>query len=117
MNHRHAIELLIQARIFCPAVVPEFWDDGGIKGYYVFSSMKVLGHGDTIGEAFDDARRNGHISGNIRWLPPFREDGVKVVRLNEAIGENETVATARSRNMAIRIANALNQYQPDERNQ
>lgn len=106
MNHRRAIEVLKEARIFCPAVVPDL----GRGGYIVFSAMKVLGQGETIDAAMDHARAQGYIQVK-RGLPPFREDGVSVVRLDEV------VATARSRNMAIRIANALNEYQPDERNQ
>lgn len=104
MNHRRAIEVLKEARIFCPAVVPGL----GGGGYNVFSAMKLLGSGETIEDAMQDARSKGYIP-VVRGLPPFREDGKNVIRAGEA------VAVAVSRSMATRIANALNQYQPDER--
>ena len=104
MTHRRAIELLKHAQIFCPAVVPSI--PGG--GFLVMSAMKVLGQGETIDAAFANARARGLLP-DVPPFPPFRGDGKNVVRFGEV------VAVASSRTMADRIANALNQYHPNER--
>lgn len=104
MIHRRAIELLKQAGVFCPAVVP----DPARGGYSVYSAMKVLGSGATIEAALAEGQRRGLID-PFRPLPSFQYDGVTVV------WDRGVVATCVSRSMAERIANALNQYAPNER--
>lgn len=104
MMHRRAIEILSNAQVFCPAVVP----DTQRGGFLVYSAMKVLGHGATIENAVNNARRLGNIP-NLPLRPPFRGNGRDV----ELRGE--VVATAKSRTYADRIANALNLYNPNER--
>lgn len=104
MTHRRALELLAQAQVFFPAVVPRM----GGGGFLVFSAMRVIGHGETIDAALMDARAKG----NIPDLPPhpvYRGNG-KDVELR-----GEVVAVAKSRTYADRIANALNVYNPNER--
>jgi len=104
MDNRRALQLLTEAQVYAPAVVPGL----GHGGYYIFSAAKVLGHGDTIEDAFADAKSKG----NIPDLPPrpvFHADGKIVTR------KDSVVATCNSRTMAMRIANALNQYNPNER--
>ena len=102
--HRRALQLLTEAQIFCPSIVPGL----GRGGYFVFSAMRALGHGETIDDAMIDAREKG----NIPDLPPrvtFRQNGREVTR------RGEVVATCSSYTMAGRIANALNLYNPNER--
>ena len=47
----HAMQLLHQAQVYMPSVVPGL----GRGGFYVFSAAKVLGHGDTIQAAMEAA--------------------------------------------------------------
>jgi len=104
MDNRRALQLLTEAQVYAPSVVPGL----GRGGFYVFSAARVLGHGETIDEALADARAQG----NIPDLPPrptFHADGMTVTR------RGEVMATCSSRTMAARIANALNQYNPNER--
>lgn len=103
-THRRALEILARARVHAPAVVPGL----GGGGVYIFSAMRVLGHGADIDAALTNARETG----NLADLPPppaFRSSGPDV-ELRGVV-----VATASSANMAERIANALNLYQPNER--
>lgn len=104
LTHRRALELLAQAQVHFPAIVP---NKGG-SGYLIYSAMKVLGHGETIGSALADARMRGTIP-NLPPRPPFRGHG------NTVELRGEVVATAKSRVYADRIANALNLYNPNER--
>lgn len=104
MDTRRALQLLTEAQVYAPSVVPGL----GVGGYYVFSAGKVLGHGATIDAAMEDAKARG----NIPDLPPrptFHADGKTVTR------RGEVVADCNSRTMAARITNALNQYNPNER--
>lgn len=112
MTHKRAIELLIQSQVFCPAVVPNMAEMGG---YLVFSATKVLGHGSTIALAMEDAQRRGHLPAR-KWFPQFRGDGKNVIRFYTDLQTTESIiAVASSRTYADRIANALNQYLPNER--
>jgi len=104
MDVRRALQLLTEAQVYAPAVVPGL----GSGGFYIFSAAKVLGRGETIDEALGDARARG----NLPELPPrpvFLADRLTVTR------RGEVVASCNSRTMAARIANALNQYNPNER--
>ena len=104
MDTRRALQLLTEAQVYAPSVVPGL----GRGGFYVFSAARVLGHGETIDEALEDARAKGHIL-DLPPRPTFRADGKTVTR------RGEVMATCSSRTMAARIANALNQYNPNER--
>jgi len=104
MDTRRALQLLTEAQVYAPAVVPGL----GRGGFFIFSAAKALGHGETIEDALADARAKG----NIPDLPPrptFYADAKAVTR------RGEVVATCNSRTMAARIANALNEYNPNER--
>jgi hypothetical protein len=104
MEHRRAVELLTQAQVFTPAVVPDLANGG----FIVFSAMRIIGRGQTIDAAVKDARDRG----NVPDVPPRpRYTGAK----NEVHLRGEVVAIAKSRTYADRIANALNQYNPNER--
>lgn len=105
MTHRRAIELLHQAQVFCPAVVPDL---AAGHGYIVFSAMRILGRGETFEAALDDAREHGNIP-DLPPFPAFRGEGCEVQR------RGEVIAFAISRTMAFRIANALNEYRPNEK--
>jgi hypothetical protein len=100
----HAMQLLHQAQVYMPSVVPGL----GRGGFYVFSAAKVLGHGDTIQEAMEAA---GY------WPLP---DGFDLRPIYSAEGYDiqlgsQQVAIAKSKTLAKRIANALNEYSPNER--
>lgn len=103
-THRRALEILARARVHAPAVVPGL----GGGGVYIFSAMRVLGHGADI----DGALANARESGNILDLPPapaYRAQS------NSVEMRGEIVAHCKTSNLAERIANALNLYQPNER--
>ena len=109
MTHKRAMEVLKMAQVFCPAVAPTG------EGFGVYSALRVLGRGSTIAEAMGDAQRNGHIP-QPRNFPIFRGDQKNVVRFYLGSEDEATVvAVASSRTYADRIANALNQYLPNER--
>lgn len=104
MDNKRALHILNQAQVYLPAVVPGL----GRGGFYLFSAMRVLGQGETI----DDALVAAIAAGNLADIPPrpiFIANGREVSRLGSL------VATAASRTMAARIANALNLYNPNER--
>jgi hypothetical protein len=104
LDHRRALQILSSAQVFCPSVVPGL----GGGGYYVFSGMKVLGHGATIEAALDAARAAGYMP-DVPPLPPYRADGKNVLR------RGEVLITCSSYTLASRVANALNVYNPNER--
>lgn len=104
MDNRQALRLLTEAGVYLPSVVP----GRGVGGFYIFSSMLELGHGETIDAALADARRRGEVP-NVPPSPPFRADRREVSR------SGEVVAVAVSGTMAQRIANALNFYKPNAR--
>lgn len=104
MDHRRALQLLASAQVFSPAVVPGL----GGGGYYVFSAMKVLGHGATIEEALEDAQASGKMPELVRRRP-FRAVGNAVMRADEVL------ITCSNYTLASRVANALNLYNPNER--
>jgi hypothetical protein len=104
MDNRQALRILTEAGVYLPSVVP----GRGVGGFYIFSSMLELGHGETIEAALADARRRGEIP-SFPPSPPFRADKREVSRAGEVI------AVASSSTMAQRIANALNLYKPNLR--
>jgi hypothetical protein len=104
MDHRRALQILSEAQVFSPAVVPGL----GVGGYYIFSGAKVLGHGETIEEALASARASGKMP-DIVSRPPFRAHGKEVMR------RGEVLITCSSMTLASRVANALNLYNPNER--
>jgi hypothetical protein len=104
LDHRRALQLLSSAQVFCPAIVPGL----GGGGYYVFSAMKVLGHGETIDAALADAQASGKMP-EIVLRRPFRAEGKTVMRADEVL------ITCVNSTLASRVANALNLYNPNER--
>jgi hypothetical protein len=102
MQHRRAIELLTEAQVFCPAVVPDLVHGG----FIVFSAMRVLGRGLTLEDAMKAAWANIPPSPG---RPRFTGEKFNVVL------RGEVVCVAKSRTYADRIANALNLYNPNER--
>jgi hypothetical protein len=102
MQHRRAVELLSEAQVFMPAVVPDLVNGG----FIVFSAMRILGRGSTIQDAMRAAWRNIPPSPG---RPRFEGDKFNVML------RGEVVCVAKSRTYADRIANALNLYNPNER--
>jgi hypothetical protein len=98
----HAMQLLQAARIYQPAVVPGL----GFGGFYVFSAMKVLGHGETIEAAM--------VAAGL-WPLPFVAAPLFFANEFSVMNGEENVCIAKSKTYAKRIANALNAYAPDER--
>jgi hypothetical protein len=101
MEYPEAINLMHRARLHRPALVYLY------GRYWVFSRTNVLGTGITIPKALEDA-----------GLLPEKERA-EVVQFS-AIGSDVLrgdipVCVARSHNMALRIANALNDYTSNER--
>lgn len=101
MRHRWAIQLLTQARLPFPAVVYDSRRDE----FAVYSETEEIGRGASIADAMEDARE--HWERQVR-LPPYKAEGLTVTR------SGEVEATAKSRSMANRIANALNLYIPNK---
>lgn len=99
----HAMQLLQQAQVFMPSVVPGL----GLGGFYVFSAAKVLGHGATIQEAMEAA--------GFWPLPAIPPAPIFVAWDYSVRRGGEEIAISHSKTMAKRIANALNAYAPDER--
>jgi hypothetical protein len=99
------MQLLKQAQVFCPSIVPDL--QAG-SGYIIFSAMRILGRGPTFEAALDDARDHDNLP-DLPPFPAFRGNGLEVQR------RGDVVATAVSRTYADRIANALNEYFPNER--
>ena len=100
MTQRRAIEILMAARLPYPAVIPE---DGG---FAIYSGFRKLATGTTVQLAMMAAKEYWK---DVVRLPIFQPDGLMVVRAGVV------EATAKSKTMAMRIANALNQYNPGER--
>jgi hypothetical protein len=95
MDYREGMQVLREARVFAPALIQY----GGV--YHVFSRTKLISSGASIIEALD---AGGFLPRPEIRLPVFTADGFVVVY------KGVTVATAYNNNMAIRIANALNEY-------
>jgi hypothetical protein len=98
------MQLLTEAGVYLPSVVPGL----GLGGFFVFSSLKVLGQGETIEAAMADAWEKNQLS-DAPPRPLF------FAQKREVIRRGDVVATASSSTMAARIANALNLYNPNER--
>jgi hypothetical protein len=99
-DYGHGIQILRDARVFAPSLVY-------LNGqFHVFTRTVLLGSGATIEEALQAAG----------FIPPVVAPSVLFVSVgNNVVRENLNVAVARSRTMAIRIANALNEYVPGDR--
>jgi hypothetical protein len=97
IDRRQAFQILRAARIHEPAIVR-------LKGVvHIFQGEKLIGRGLTIKQALDDGEFLPVPEGVVA---PFTTEGKDVRKMGEHI------ATAKSRNMALRIANALNAYVP-----
>jgi hypothetical protein len=104
MDNRQALRILTEAGVYLPSVVP----GRGRGGFYIFSSMLEIGHGETIDAALADSRRRGEVP-DFPPSPPYWAEKKDVTR------SGVVVATAKSSTMAQRIANALNLYNPNAR--
>jgi hypothetical protein len=99
-DYGHAMQILRDARLFAPSLV---FLDGR---YHVFTRTVALGSGATIEDALQAAG----------FLPPTAAPSVLFVAVgSNIVRDRDNVAVARSRTMAIRIANALNEYIPGDR--
>jgi hypothetical protein len=95
MDYREGIQVLRESRVFAPALVYY------AGAYHVFSRTKWVSSGDSIVEALE--------AGGFLPRPEIRM-AVFVAEECEVFYKGVLVATAGSKNMAVRIANALNEY-------
>ena len=100
MDNKRAVQILRDSGVYMPAIVPS------LGGFRVYSGLTLLGSGATIDSAME---RAGMLPPPIPPAPIFYAEGVEVRRLEGL------VATAKSKSLASRIANALNSYMPDRR--
>jgi hypothetical protein len=90
------MQILRELRVFAPAIVSYQ------GGYHVFSRTAIQSSGPTVEAALAAGRFV--LPPGWRSRPLFVAVGANVVR------SNENVCVARSKAMAARIANALNEY-------
>lgn len=102
MDNVRAVQILRDAGTYMPAVVPY------MGGYRIYSGLTLVGSGTTIDAAMD-AWRESLPKGHAPPLPMYFADGQAVMR------KEGLVATAISKTVATRIANALNAYMPNRR--
>jgi hypothetical protein len=99
-DYGHAMQILRDARVFAPSLI---FMDGQ---YHVFTRTVRLGSGADIEAALQAAG----------FLPPVAAPSVLFVAVgSNVVKDKDNVAVARSRTMALRIANALNDYVPGDR--
>jgi len=98
IDRRRAFQILRAARVHEPAIVKLF---GSI---YIFKAEHPIGSGKTIEQALDDG---GFLPVPDGVVEPFTSEG------NDVRKGGEHVAIAKTRNFALRIANALNYYVPN----
>lgn len=101
------MQILRAARVHAPSIV---FQSGA---FHVFSRTTLISSGTTIEAALTNGGFLPIRPGNEP--EPFVANGVNVVKFNVDLGENEQVAKARSSTMALRIANALNEYIPSDK--
>lgn len=101
MEWAEGMQILRELRVFAPSIVIY---NGG---YHVFSRTAIQSSGATV----EDALRAGG------FLPrPDRRPPVLFVAVGANVVQGEYgVCVARSKTMAVRIANALNEYIPGDR--
>lgn len=95
MDYREGMQVLREARLYAPALVY-------FRGaYHVFTRTKLVSSGATIVEALG--------AGGFLPRPEIRM-AVFAAEGPEVFYKGVLVATAYSKTMAVRIANALNEY-------
>jgi hypothetical protein len=100
VEYREAIRVLRDAQVRSPALVE-------LNGHYhVFSRIRLLASGATIADAL---RAGGFLPRSEHRRAIFVSDGL-VIKY-----KGVKVAEAESKSMALRIANALNEYVTDGR--
>jgi hypothetical protein len=100
MDWREGMQVLRDARLFAPAIIRY------AGAFHVFTRTRWVSSGATIEAALD---AGGFLSANNPPSTIFAVSDYNVI-----LGE-ETIAITRSKTMARRIANALNEYVPGDR--
>lgn len=100
MDWREGMQVLRDARLFAPAIVRY------AGGFHVFTRTRLVSSGESIEAALD---AGGFLDANNPPSTIFVASDFNVIE-----GE-VTVAITRSKTMARRIANALNEYIPGDR--
>lgn len=102
MTYEDALKVMQEARLHAPALVSMY------GAYHVCSRGRVLGSGLT----FEAALRAAKL---LPRKPLSAEDAILFANVGcDVIRGGKPVCVARSRNMAHRIANALNAYTPNK---
>ena len=100
MDWREGMQVLRDARLFAPAIVRY------AGAFHVFTRTRLVSSGATIEDALD-------AGGFLNAANPVQTIFIPS-DFNVIFGE-ETVAITKSKTMARRIANALNEYIPGDR--
>jgi hypothetical protein len=100
MEWSEGMQVLREWRVYGPALVLH---EGR---YFVFSRTALVSDGPTVEQAL---KNGGFLPRRPSSYKPFVAVGPNVVQ------ENTAVCVARSKTMAVRIANALNEYIPGDR--
>lgn len=100
MEYGEGMQILREWRVFAPSIVL-------INGrYYVCSRTAIQSAGPTVEAAL---QAGGFLPRRVSNFVPYQAVGANVVQ------GNHPVCVARSKTMAVRIANALNEYIPGDR--
>jgi hypothetical protein len=100
MEYEAALDILRRARVNRPAIVTM----GG--AFHIFERTRLLGSGHTIVAALRAAGK---------YPPPDEKPEITYSAKGlEVIKGREPICTALSKNSARRIANALNEYKPNQ---
>lgn len=99
-DYIHAMQILRNWKVHAPALV--YYN----HRYHVFTRTVKISSGETIEAALE---AGGYIPPAPPPAPLFVAVGNNIVK------GDETVGSGRSKTMALRIANALNEYTPGDR--
>ncbi len=100
MSYEDALKVMQQARIRTPALV--FYN----RRFHAFEKTTHIGSGATLEAALESA--------GLLPIPERRDVVLFANRGSNVMRGEEPVCVARTRNMAHRIANALNCYTPNK---
>jgi len=102
MSYEEALHIMQRARVITPALIRYG------TTYHVFSRTRLLGSGETYEAALRAAK--------LYPLPPSRKSTLLFgVEDTDVFRGEQFVCSARSHNIARRIAAALNAYTPSDR--
>lgn len=101
MEYREAMQILRARQLHAPAIVHV----PGIAGFYIFSRTKMVSRGETIEAALQAGG----------FLPAPHSPDPFVAEDLDVRYKSKPVCKAENKTLALRIANALNEYVPGKR--